>query len=396
MGVKVREKPKNSGVWWVFINHQGRRKAKKIGSKRAAEEVAKKIEAKLTLSGMNLLEDKKKQESKASSFEEYAATWIKVTVPATSKPSTLRDYEGILKNHVLPEIGKKAVNEITRMMVKQALMKKINQGYANSTVIHIKNAMSGVLNLALDDEVISVNPAHNIGKIFKKTQHKLAFDPYTYEELKRLLDTIKVDFPTHHLMFLTMARTGIRFGECLGLQWKDIDFDNRFIMVERSLSKGKIETPKSGLSRKVDMSLQLTDLLKKLHHQRKVDTLKNGWSGMPEWIFVSRDGNSYHESYARRLFYKAIKKAGLRKIRVHDLRHTYATLRITKGDNVADVSKQLGHHSVKFTMDIYYHWIPGSNKKEVDGLDDLDYGHNPPQPIRNQQKRDHSDKAATP
>ena len=63
MGVKVREKPKNSGVWWVFINHQGRRKAKKIGNKRAADEVAKKIEAKLALSGMNLLGDKKKSRS---------------------------------------------------------------------------------------------------------------------------------------------------------------------------------------------------------------------------------------------------------------------------------------------------------------------------------------------
>jgi integrase len=172
----------------------------------------------------------------------------------------------------------------------------------------------------------------------------------------------------------------------LGLQWKDIDFKNRFINIERGFSKGKIETPKSGQSRKVDMSLQLTGVLEKLQHQRKVETLKNGWSGMPEWVFVNGDGNPYHESYPRRIFYKAIKKAGLRKIRVHDLRHTYATLRITKGDNVADVSKQLGHHSIKFTMDIYYHWVPGGNKKEVDALDDKEIGKQPsatyPQPMK--------------
>ena len=136
------------------------------------------------------------------------------------------------------------------------------------------------------------------------------------------------------------------------------------------LISGKIETPKSGQSRKVDMSLQLTDVLKQLLHQRKIDTLKNGWSRVPEWVFIKDNGNPYHESYSRRIFYHAIEKAGLRKIRIHDMRHTYATLRITKGDNVADVSKQLGHHSVKFTMDIYYHWIPGGNKNEVDGLDD--------------------------
>ncbi len=56
---------------------------------------------------------------------------------------------------------------------------------------------------------------------------------------------------------------------------------------------------------------------------------------------------------------------------MHDLRHTYETIRISNGDNIADVSKQLGHHSVKFTMDIYYHWVPGGKKNEVDRLDDL-------------------------
>jgi len=371
MGVKVREKPKGSGEWWVFINHQGRRKAKKIGmDKKVALAVAHKIEAKLVLGEIPL--DKEKEKTNYPAFEEYAAKWIGVIVPATCKPSTLGDYKGILNNHVLPVMGKKSVNGISRLMVKNILMKKVNEGFANSTVVHIKNAISGVLNLAMDDEVISVNPAHNVGKIFKKQESKLIIEPYTQEELKTLLDTMMLHFKKHYSMFLTMARTGIRYGECLGLQWKDIDFENRFIHIQRGFSKGKIETPKSGQSRKVDMSLQLADVLKTLLYQRKIDTLKNGWGSMPEWVFIKDNGNPYHESYSRRIFYSAIEKAGLRKIRIHDLRHTYATLRITKGDNVADVSKQLGHHSVKFTMDIYYHWIPGGNKNEVDGLDDMD------------------------
>lgn len=73
----------------------------------------------------------------------------------------------------------------------------------------------------------------------------------------------------------------------------------------------------------------------------------------------------------RKRFNKALEKAKLRRIRPHDLRHTYATLRISKGDNIADVSKQLGHHSVKLTMDVYYHWLPGNKKSEVDALDDV-------------------------
>ena len=334
--------------------------------------MAKKLEAKLALGDMKLSSKKEKQKPEVSTFEEYSRTWIEVIVRATCKPSTFGDYKGILKNHVLSELGKKPVNEITRLMVKSFLMKKVNQGYASSTIVHMKNAISGVLNLAMDDEVISVNPAHNVGKLFKKQQSKLVFEPYTQEELKKALDCFEKNFPKQYPMFLTMARTGIRYGECLGLQWKDIDFENRFINIERGFSKGKIETPKSGQSRKVDMSLQLTDVLKKVLRQRKIDTLKNGWGSFPEWVFIKDNGNPYHESYSRRIFYRALEKAGLRKIRIHDLRHTYATLRITKGDNVADVSKQLGHHSVKFTMDIYYHWIPGGNKNEVDGLDDVD------------------------
>ena len=371
MGVKVREKTKGSGNWWIFINHKGKRGSKKIGrDKKVALAMAKRIEAGLILGEASFNNDKK--EKNYPFFEEYAGTWIQVIIPATCKPSTLSDYQGILKNHVLPKFGKAPVNEITRLMVKSFLMKKFNDGFASSTVTHIKNTISSVLSLALDDEVILSNPGHNIGKIFKKQQSKLTIEPYTQEELKKLLDTAKINFTKHYPMFLTLARTGIRLGECTGLQWKDIDFENRFINIERGFSKGKIETPKSGQSRKVDMSLQLTDVLKKVLRQRKIDTLKNGWGDVPEWVFVTDAGKPCYESYPRRVFYRVIEKAGLRKIRLHDLRHTYATLRITKGDNVADVSKQLGHHSVKFTMDIYYHWIPGGNKNEIDGLDDVD------------------------
>ena len=78
-------------------------------------------------------------------------------------------------------------------------------------------------------------------------------------------------------------------------------------------------------------------------------------------------------NWRKRIFWKALKKAGLRKIRIHDLRHSYATLRISKGDNIADVSNQLGHFSETFTMKIYYHWMPGKKKSEVDELDDQEF-----------------------
>ncbi|HBZ35522.1 MAG TPA: hypothetical protein DEO33_03760, partial [Rikenellaceae bacterium] len=123
MGVRVREKVPGSGEWWIFIKHKGKRKSKKVGrDKQVAQEVAKKIEAKLTLGDMNL----DKEERIIPTFGEYAKIWIEITVPATCKPISISDYKGILNNHVLPVFNKIPVTEITRMKIKGFLMKKTN------------------------------------------------------------------------------------------------------------------------------------------------------------------------------------------------------------------------------------------------------------------------------
>jgi integrase len=368
MGVKVRERPKDSGDWWVFIDHQGDRKAKKIGrDKRLAIEVAKKIEAKLILGEMNL----EKPDNKAPKFVEYAKTWIDVTVPATCKPSTVSSYKGLLDNHILPQFGPKPVNEINRLMVKNFLMGKYKSGHASSTVGHMKSAISGVLNLAVDDEVIPANPTHRIGKIFRVKHIQDNINPLDREELSILLETFVAHFPNHYPLALLLARTGMRLGEAVALKWADIDFHGRFINVERGFSRGKIETPKSGKSRRVDMSKQLANVLSELKHRRKIETVKKGWKKMPEWVFVSSLGTSLDiNNWRRRIFDKALEKAGLRKVRIHDLRHTFASLLIQAGESLVYVRDQLGHHSIRVTVDIYGHLAPGGNKAAVDRLDD--------------------------
>jgi integrase len=162
----------------------------------------------------------------------------------------------------------------------------------------------------------------------------------------------------------------------LALKWGDIDFKGRFIEVKRSIVRGTISTPKNDKSRRVDMSLQLTEALKAHQHKSKKKGLAIGLGGAAEFVFNNEKGRMVDkDNWRRRVFYKALEKAELRRIRIHDLRHTYATLRISKGDNIADVSKQLGHHSVKLTLDTYYHWIPGKKKSEVDELDDPSFLH---------------------
>lgn len=166
----------------------------------------------------------------------------------------------------------------------------------------------------------------------------------------------------------------MRVGEALALQLGDIDFNGRFINVQRGLSRGRIETPKSGKSRRVDMTLQLADALNVQIAENNKKGMRLGLGGPPEYLFTNEKGGFIDlNNWRRRVFNNALKKAGLRKIRVHDLRHTYATLRIAKGDSILDTSNQLGHHSVKLTLDTYSHWLPGKSKAEVDELDDSEY-----------------------
>jgi integrase len=175
-----------------------------------------------------------------------------------------------------------------------------------------------------------------------------------------------------------LARTGLRIGEALALQWGDIDFNGRFITIQRGISRGRIETPKNGKSRRVDMSLQLTEALKALKDQGGTPvvvpiTRNEGAPEEPsEWVFTNGVGGFIDvNNWRRRVFNKALKKAGLRRIRIHDLRHTYASLLIQAGESLAYVRDQLGHHSIKVTVDIYGHLAPEGNKQAVDKLDDV-------------------------
>jgi len=388
MGVTVRQKIKGRGnPWWVFINHNGKRTSRRVGDKPAAQAVASKIRAQLELGEFGLDVEEKEPDP---TFKDYADSWISTTIPATCKASTVEDYQDILRIHVMPVFVDCKLPEITKGKVKDFLLEKVKQGYAASTVTHMKNVVSGVLNKACEDEVISVNMACNLGKIFKAKKRNEDIDPLTREELRTLLDTVKLHFPRHYPLFLLLARTGLRIGEALALKGSDIDWEGRFIKVQRNLTRGRIEeVPKGGRDRKVDMSKQLTATLWDLKEEREksgvpqvVVAINQGREErsekkeLPEWLFFnSIGGNVDVNNWRRRVFNKTLTKAKLRRIRIHDLRHTYATLRISKGDNVADVSNQLGHHSVKLTMDVYYHWMPGKKKAEVDALDDPSYQH---------------------
>lgn len=349
------------------MSHNGKRTSRKVGDKKAAEEVASTIRAKLKLGEFGFEEKKR-----IFSFKEYADTWLKTEVPALCKKSTFENYRGLLDKHILPVFGSLKVTNITRGKVKNFLLEKVGSGYSRSYADQLKAVISNVLDKALDDEVIPANPTLQLGKnLLKVKERKESINALTSDELRTLLYTVEKHYSNDYPLFLLLARTGMRIGESLGLKWNDIDFNQRSIEVRRGLYRGRITTPKNSKTRIVDMSLQLSETLKDHKFNCKKKGLALGLGNLTEFVFTNSYGGLMNvDNWRRLVFKKALRKAGLRIVGIHALRHTYATLRIAKGDNIADVSNQLGHHSVKLTMDTYYHWFPGKKKSEVYGLDD--------------------------
>lgn len=298
MGVKVRERPRGSGIYWIFIDHQNKRKSKKIGrDKQLAKKAAKKIEAKLVLGDLDLLNRPEKQ----ITFSEYAQQWLQGYVATTLKYSTYKGYNSILNNHLLPKFGKDSLPSITREKIKRFLLNKIRketpegkkEGLSHGRVKHIKSTLSGIMTQAVEDGYIAVNPVSRIGYIFNSKDQNLdnEISPYTAKELDSYLKECEKRFSTHYPFFLTLARTGMRLGEALALKPGDVDFSGNFIEIKRAYVENRLTTPKSGKSRRVDMSPHLASTIKALIHQNKVTAVKKGWGDLPEWLFFNEEGN---------------------------------------------------------------------------------------------------------
>jgi integrase len=229
-----------------------------------------------------------------------------------------------------------------------------------------------MLNHAVEDGLLGSNPAARVSRVLApRRQAAREIYPLTREELTLLLTTVEQHAAAYYPLFLCLARTGLRLGEALALQWGDIDWHGRFVEVRRNYTLGKITTPKNGKTRRVDLSRQLTEVLWSLLTQRKAETLRNGWATLPPWVFCSQTGGLLDPDNVRsRVFYRCLEKTGLRHVRIHDLRHTYASLLLQQGESLAYIRDQLGHHSIQVTVDIYGHLVPGGNHAAVDRLDD--------------------------
>ena len=309
----------------------------------------------------------------------YSERWLG-QLAASLKPRTIATYGDACRLHLLPHLGGVKVRLLHKGQVKALLAEKLTGGLSRGTVRIIHATLRALLNAAVDDGIILANPAERLGRHFRLVPAAAA----RQEEIKAMSREQVAAFlraasgpeaPPHERrhapLFLLMARTGLRLGEAFGLQWDDLDFGARELRVERAFSEERLDTPKSGHGRTVDMSQHLAQALRRLQVERKAETLRRGWPAMPPWVFCSTAGTPLQKGNLRRVFVRVLKAAGLPPhFTPHGLRHTFASLLLQQGESPAYVQRQLGHASIKLTVDTYGKWLPMGNKAAVDGLDE--------------------------
>ena len=228
-----------------------------------------------------------------------------------------------------------------------------------------------LLNHAIEDKIITENPASRMGRFYEqaKTVHE-EIQPLTAEEVPTFLESVLERSPEHYPLFLCAIHTGMRSGELAGLQWGDLDFNGRFIIVRRQFTVyGRIEPTKTSKIRRIDMSDALLQALTELRRARKATYLSKGSNEIPVWVFPNLKGRPLDmHNLKNRHFHACLDRAGLRRIRFHDLRHSFASLLIQNGESLAYVKEQLGHASIQITVDVYGHLVPGANRQAVNKL----------------------------
>ncbi len=370
MGVKLRERPGKG--WIVFINWQGKRKAKAFGNnEKSAQLFAEKMAYRLK---------EAEQEGHVVSFgdspktmptvKEYLTKWQETYAKPNCKPSTYRGYARAIEQVLIPQFGHVPLNELEREHIRTLIADLTQQGKARNTIENNLVPLKAVYYQAMEDGLVTTNPAARLGRIFRRKKDRRAgIAPLDREEVHHLLNTVNETLPYVYPLILCALRTGLRQGELIGLQWGDLDFHGGFCEVRRGVVLGQETTPKSHKIRRVDLSQQLQATLKSVKELRQLEAMAEGRELAP-WVFLDKRGNRWKERHLRRVWVRCLDTAGLRQVRFHDLRHTYASELAEQGAPPKYVQLQLGHSSIQVTMDIYSHFFEKRSRGWVNKLDE--------------------------
>lgn len=344
------EKDKKTGKWLIqyrYTDWQGkRRKSTKRGfaTKREAEEWLRNF----------LIKQKADFDMK---FEDFWKMYY-ADIETRLREHTMRTKKYIVELKILPYFGNKRVNDITAADIRQWQNELIKMGYSPTYLKTINNQLSAIFNYAVRYYDLKSNPCAKAGSMGKSKAEEMDF--WIGEEFRKFIDSV-MNKRLSYMAFMTLYWTGMRLGELLALNPKDVDLEKRTISITKSYQRlGKkdvITPPKTPKSKRVItipefLAADIKDYMDSLYDLQENDRL-----------FPITKYYLEHEMQ------RGIKESGIKRIRVHDLRHSHASMLIELGFSPLEIANRLGHEKVETTLNTYAHLYPNKQTKLAERLD---------------------------
>jgi len=356
---------RSDGRWQAIMSLQGGKRKYFYGKTR--QEVARRLrEAQHEVgSGLPMLDERQ-------TVQQYLETWIETVKPQV-RPSSWRRYGDYVRVHLVPGLGKIALTKLTPQLVQLLYSRKLAEGPSQSTVHHIHGLLHRALKDALRMGLVQRNVTEMV-RAPRRSSREMA--TLSEEQAKGLLREVKDDrFAALYLLALT---TGMREGELLGLRWQDVDLERATVQVRVNVQEADgrfviAETKTSYSRRNISLARAAVEALRKhkVRQDEERSTLGDAWKGSLGLVFPNTLGGvMIPDNLVKRSFKSALARAGLSPdIRFHDIRHTAATLLLSRGVHPKVVSEMLGHADISITLRVYAHVTPNMQQAAVSVMD---------------------------
>ena len=302
---------------------------------------------------------------------QFLTQWLEDTVKGSCAPKTYLRYESSVRVHIIPALGQIPLAKLSPQHLQHFYREKQKAG-ENDKAHKCHAVLRRALNMAVRWGLIPRNPATLVDppRVERKEMQIL-----TPEEVNRLLDAAQDD--RYSAFYVVAVTCGLRLGELLGLKWSDVNLNTGAVHISRQLQwiKGegpRFKEPKTKGSRRTIYLPDLALNALKEHRKKQIEErLRLGeiWQDN-DLVFPSEIGTPANPSNIYKWsFHPILEKARLPKIRVHDLRHTCASLLLLQGENPRVVQELLGHSSVSITLQLYSHVLPSLKKQIAKTMD---------------------------
>jgi integrase len=303
----------------------------------------------------------------------YLDRWLADSVKDTVRQTTYQGYERIVRLHIKPSLGRIKLKDLTVVHVRGAYRERLDAGLSPRMVQLVHVILHKALKQAVADGLI---PRNTTEVVKAPRPEKKEITPLSHEQARSLLRAAQGE--RFEALYVLAVTTGMRQGELLGLKWEDVDLEAGTLQVRRTLSTAtggglKFGAPKTSKSRR-SIKIPATALLPLKRHRRAQLEERMKLAGLFEdhgLIFPSRAGKPvYRQDLITRSFKPLLRRARLPNIRFHDLRHTCATLLLSKGVHAKFVQELLGHANISITLDTYSHVLPGMGDAAAGAMDE--------------------------